>query len=140
MCEEHQFLKNHLKLFNFNFSVIFFLQVHFHHKIVTNGQNCNWSAYHNFVYFLFPWHCHKNVMKMWQREKNINRREITFPSQFGLNVMTTIVTWRFILWQKCEGKMCSCTSPHFYEKVTKMWRAIFCPHFLAHLIWKFPPC
>ena len=115
MCEEHQFLKNHLKLFNFNFSVIFFLQVHFHHKIVTNGQNCNWSAYHNFVYFLFPWHCHKNVMKMWQREKNINRREITFPSQFCLNVMTTNIYEDSLCDKNVRGK-CAHVHHHIFMK------------------------
>ena len=81
--------------------LFFFLQVHFHHKTVTNGQNCNWSGFYHFVYFLFSWHCGKNVMKMWQRKKIYSEGK----SHFHHNLVS-------MSWQLTFMKI---------QFVTKMW-------------------
>ena len=114
MCEEHQFLKKYLKVSNFNFSFIFSCKYIF----ITKLSQMYKIVIDQVFTILYISYFHDIVVKMWwkcDKEKNIFRREITFSSQFGLNVMTTNIYEDSVCDKNVMGK-CALVHHHIFMK------------------------
>lgn len=79
----------------------------------------------------FSQHCDEIVLVMWLREKYLNHIFITMLNQLYLAYFSNsaeIISNFFV-------NSCS----HLHEKVVEMWWVDISAHFLALIIWKFPP-
>ena len=109
---------------------------------MTNRWNCNHDVVSSrFIFITLSSKCDENV----RQEKNDHLEDHILVTILSLchgkkNLQKLILWWKLDLTQKVFSTLWSFSfTSHNYENVMKMWWVYLRTHFLAHIIWNFPP-